>query len=165
LPKTREICHSRTFFLCKNIRSFHFWAQEFIKSLSSSSFFNITSIFFSKTALRHRSISQIMYFKYFFLILHRVSTCWRFNSIYKIGVTSGVFFWKLSCKSRFFLFARKILSHVHDYLGKHISIISLLLHKVSPHYDWKRNTRINFQRWRFGDEHPLKCNLTKNSSK
>jgi hypothetical protein len=32
-------------------------------------------------------------------------------------------------------FARKVLSHIHDYLGKHISIISLLLHKVSPHND------------------------------
>jgi hypothetical protein len=42
-------------------------------------------------------------------------------------------------------FARKILSHIHDYLEKHISIISLLLHKVSPHntiftgYFYKKN--------------------------
>jgi hypothetical protein len=32
-------------------------------------------------------------------------------------------------------FARKILSHIHDYLGKHISIISLLLHKVFSRND------------------------------
>jgi hypothetical protein len=30
-------------------------------------------------------------------------------------------------------FARKILSHIHDYLGKRISFISLLLHRVSTH--------------------------------
>jgi hypothetical protein len=36
-------------------------------------------------------------------------------------------------KSIFSPFARKIFSHIHDYLGKRISIISLLLHKVSPY--------------------------------
>jgi hypothetical protein len=36
-------------------------------------------------------------------------------------------------KSIFSPFLRKILSHIHDYLGKHISIISLLLHRVSTH--------------------------------
>jgi hypothetical protein len=30
-------------------------------------------------------------------------------------------------------FARKVLSHIYDYLGKNISIISLLLQNVSPH--------------------------------
>jgi hypothetical protein len=32
-------------------------------------------------------------------------------------------------------FARKVLPRIHDYLGKRISIISLLLHKVFPHND------------------------------
>jgi hypothetical protein len=44
---------------------------------------------------------------------------------------SGIFLEKVD----FSPFARKILSHIHDYLGKRISIISLLLHKVSPHND------------------------------
>jgi hypothetical protein len=46
-----------------------------------------------------------------------------------------IFLEALLKKSIFSPFARKVLSHIHDYLGKHIPIISLLLLKVSPHND------------------------------
>jgi hypothetical protein len=52
-------------------------------------------------------------------------------------------------KVDFFPFARKVLSHIHDYLGKHISITFLLLHKKDDEekllinsYAQKRKKRI-----------------------